>query len=315
MRFAAILFLALAWSAPAYAQRDPVHEALDAYALYQTDITEMLELQVMGPEDIDAALERAVRHDPARVSQGWIAYGALTAAQSPAFVRGVRSRVTAAGRAPVLRQVRRDITYARRRPPGAGEAIQLILAAGAADGARLATAGARYQEFGDRLEVSAWAHDTAALRDARNTRLRALSQHRRALNPAQAPILHINAASASPLTNAEAFGGARFWDALAARASARPPTTAWRESTVAAPSTDRMLTLAALVILNAAPSEPTRVAAMLDDQRTRHCLAMEQLQLRQCASVANYANEDAYCLARHGLTAPGQCFAAIAVAP
>jgi len=315
MRFVAILFLALAWSAPAYAQRDPVHEALDAYALYQNDITHLLEHQVLSPPDIDRTLERAVRHDPARVSQGWIAYGALTAAQSPAFVRGVRSRVTAAGRAPVLRQVRRDITYARRRPPGAGEAIQLILAASAADGARLATAGARYRAIGDTLDISAWTPSTAALRDARNGRLRALSRHRRDIDPAQAPLLHINAATAAPLTNADAFGGTRFWDALAARASPEPPATARRESTVAAPSTDRMLTLAALVILEAAPSEPTRVAAMLDDQRTRDCLAMEQLQLRQCASVANYANEDAYCLARHGLTAPGQCFAAIAVAP
>jgi hypothetical protein len=76
-----------------------------------------------------------------------------------------------------------------------------------------------------------------------------------------------------------------------------------------------MLTLAALMVVDATQSEAARVNAMLDDAPSRECLAMQQLQFRQCASVAHDPNEDAYCLARHGLAGPGQCFAGIARAP
>ncbi|MBC7769592.1 MAG: hypothetical protein H7124_12495, partial [Phycisphaerales bacterium] len=85
-------------AAPAGAQTGPLHQALDAYALYQSDVSALLDADIASEAALESALELAARHDPARVSRGWVAYGALAAAQSPAFVRGVRSRVTAAGR-------------------------------------------------------------------------------------------------------------------------------------------------------------------------------------------------------------------------
>lgn len=306
-----VFIAALLLAAPAAAQ-DAVHDALDAYALYQTDISAVLDLAIEDEDAMNTALERVARHDPARVSRGWIAYGALTAAQSPAFVAGVRSRVGSAGRAPVLRQLNRDITYARRRPPGADEAIALILNANAADTSRMSAAGNLYQGVGDAWAVDAPAHDTAARREARNTRLASLARERRALPEDFAPRLHIGALAATPLTDTDAFGGARFWDALAARTSPRPAALRWREANTAI--TNRMLTLAGLIITNAVASETTRVTAMLDDEHARECLAMQQLQFRQCVSVSNYPNEDAYCLARHGLTQPGACLS-IAAAP
>jgi hypothetical protein len=258
-------------------------------------------------------LELAARHDPSRVSRGWIAYGALTAAQSPAFVAGVRSRVSAAGRAPVLRQLRRDPTYARRRPPGSAEAIQLILSASAADGARMIAGGHRYEGIGQMLDQGLWPASASADRESRHARLRASAAETRTLAPVLASRLNVGALSASPVDNADALGGRRFWDAVAGRESTTPPAFVWestRQSTV-----DRMLTLAALIVVDASESETTRVAAMLDDEPSRECLAMQQLQYRQCASVAHDPNEDTYCLARHGLSGPGACFANLARAP
>src|SRR6185295_13308575 len=107
-------------SAPARA--DTVHEALEAYALYQNDVSVMLDLDVDSAQAVNGALARLSRHDPARVSRGWIAYGALTAAQSPAFAAGLESRVRQFGRAQVLQQLRNDVTYARRQPPGSSRA-------------------------------------------------------------------------------------------------------------------------------------------------------------------------------------------------
>jgi len=290
------------------ASAEPLHEAVDAYALFQTDVSSLAAMEVRDADAMDEALALALRHDPRRVAQGYLAYGALTAAQAPEFVAGVRSRVGAAGRAPVLRQLNADITYARRRPPGSAQAIGLILAASGADSARMLTIGERYTNLADTM---AYAPTQTEQRDQRSTRLRSLSTERLMLEPALAARIHPAALSASPLSDANAFGGARFWDALAGRATPTPSAVAWREANSG--RVNRMLTLAGLYIVNAGATP--RVREMLDDTRLGDCLAMEQLELRQCASVAASASEDAHCLARHGLTQSAACFADIGAPP
>ena len=111
--------------------------------------------------------------------------------------RGVRSRVRAAGRAAVLRQLTADLTYARNRPPGSGEAIQLVLHATNADADRLSDAATRARALGDTLRSAAWASAAQIDRDARSVRLRALAQ----ATPAPAPdlALRLRIAPAWPL--------------------------------------------------------------------------------------------------------------------
>jgi hypothetical protein len=305
-----VLFAVLLFAAPAKA--DPVHAAALDYARYQNDVTEMLRADINSAADLDAALTRAARHNPAAVARGWIAYGGLAAAQSPAFVNGVRGRVRAAGRAPVIRQLRRDITYARRRPPGAGEAIGIILSSAAADSARMTGAAHRYSGIGEARDMSAWQNVN---RGERDTGLRASIAGERTLPAAIAARVRIGALGATPLTSPDALGGARFWDAIAGRASPRPAPISWRLNNARADIADRMLTIGGLVVVEATESESERIAAVLDEPRTRECLELEQLQFRQCASVAHDSSEDAHCLARHGLTAPGACFAALVQAP
>lgn len=301
-------FLALAlWAGAAHAQTDPLYRAVDAYALYQGDVGVLLDAT---SGEVGPALELAARHDPARVSRGWIAYGALTAAQSPAFARGVQSRVRAAGRAPVLRQLRRDWGYARRRPPGSGEAIQLILAAIAADSARLQIASVHFRRIGDALVLTPVAGAPDG-RDARAARLRGLAGETRSLPPQLVRRLHVGALAGAPLSDADALGGRRFWDALFGRSSMAPPLRTLTEPRGSVAAVDRMLTLAALLIVDASGEETARVEAALDDPRSRECLTLELLQLRQCASVARAANEDAYCISRHGLERPAACFSAL----
>jgi hypothetical protein len=312
MRVALFLAAFLYCAAPAHAQTS-VEDALNAYALYQSDVTASLRAEINSAPDLNAALERAARHDPARVSRGWIAYGALTAAQSPAFVSGVRSRVRAAGRAAVMRQLRRDLTYARRRPPGANEATQLVLSTLAADGSRMAAAAQRYQGMAEVRLGGVWSASTAD-RDTRDTHMRRMSGERRAVPPAIARRLRLVALAEAPLSDANAFGGRRFWDAVEERASPTPPALGWSVRPDRLGALDRMLTLAGLVIVDATDAERARVDAALDDGVSRECLARERLQFLQCVSVAHDASEDAQCLARHGLTAPGACFA-IASAP
>lgn len=305
MRTIAVI-LALLCTAPAAAE--PLHDAVDAYAFYQSDISTLATLAVRDQDTMDEALLLAARHNPARVASGYLAYGALTAAQAPDFVAGVRSRITSAGRAPVLRQLNRDVTYARRRPPGSVQAIALILASSGDDSARMITIGARYSELADTI---AFAASDRGRRDQRSERLRDADRSAPNLSASFAARVHPSALSATPLTDATSFGGVRFWDALVRRDTHAPRTMARREANAA--RVNRMLTLAGLFVSEAGATP--RVREMLDDTRLRDCLAMEQLELRQCASVAASANEDAHCIARHGLTEPAACFAEIAVAP
>ena len=72
-----------------------------------------------------------------------------------------------------------------------------------------------------------------------------------------------------------------------------------------------MLTLGALIAAGG-DNDRTRVNALLDDPVTRHCMEMNQLELRQCLSVSVDSSERAYCVGRHALTGPGVCVSAMA---
>lgn len=298
----------MCWCGQAGAQSDPLHRAVDAYALYHADIGQLAVLDLRAPGAADRALELAARHDPERLSRGWMAYGALVSAQSPAFAHGVESRVRAAGRAPVLRQLRRDLSYARRRPPGSAEAIQFILAAAANDHARLLAAGERVARAARDMDGAALGGDDAQ-RAARNARLRVLFREPRSIAPELQTALHLGALAAAPQRDAEDLGGRLFWNALFRADAPAPRAGPWRERAPA--TTDRMLTLGALLIVGATQAERTRAEAAMDDAALSRCLTMEQLNLRQCVSASHFANEDLFCLARHGLEGPAACFGVI----
>lgn len=283
--------------AAAPARADNMRDAVEAYALYQTDVSALLDADIGSADAVNSALRRISRHDPDQVARGWIAYGALVAAQSPAFAAGVQRQVRNDGRGNVIAQLRGDPGFARRAPAGANEAIRLILSAAASDSARAANAGARYDHVARTRSAESWRRDTAA---AGLTRV--------SLTPAMRERLNVGALAATPLTDAEAFGGRRFWDSLAGREVRAPRARGAREQASHAAVTDRMLTVAALVVANASTRDRSR---MLDEPITRSCLEMQQLQLRQCLSVAHDAGENAYCLGHHGLTGPGQCFSAL----
>lgn len=291
---------ALLGAAPARA--DTTHDALEAYALYQNDVSLLLDLEIDSAQAINGALARLSRHDPARVSRGWIAYGALTAAQSPAFAAGIEFRARETGRAQVLRLLRSDVTYARQSP-GSSRAVQLILNAASADSARATSAGARYDHIA-RSSNAAWI--SSSEEHVGFTRASAR------LTPAMRERLRVGALEASPMDDVAEFGGRGFWDSLAGREAQAPRARGRREQRLYADVTNRMLTLAALVVLDAADSERRSTAALLDEPLTQQCLAMQRLQLRQCLSVSVDASERTYCLGRHGLAGPGSCFSAIA---
>jgi hypothetical protein len=285
--FAAVGSLALICSSSAYA--DPVHDALEAYALYQNDVSTLLDADING-RTVDAALARVQRHNSDQVARGWIAYGALTAAQSPRFADAIEDRIRE-GRAPFLRALREDITYARQQR--GAPAIELILDAASADNARLEFAGARYDRYA-RSAAGMRATQRASADLGGETRLSSDMLDR--------------LRGAGRVQSTSAYGSATYWDSLSGREGRSPRARAGREASPYASVTDHMLTLAALVVADATQAERRRVSALLDEPLTQQCMHMQRLQLRQCVSVSVDPGERAYCLAMHGLNGPGSCF-------
>lgn len=287
--FAAVATLAVLGTVSAHA--DAVHDALEAYALYQNDVSTLLDADING-RTVDAALTRVQRHNSDQVARGWIAYGALTAAQSPRFADAIEDRARD-GRAPLLRALRDDVTYARRLQ--GAPAIDLILDAASADNARLQVAGERYDR---------WAHTAASTR-----RTAAASADLGGETRLSADMLDRLRGAGRVQSSSAVYGSAAYWDSLVGRDARTGRVRGGSEAREYASVTDHMLTLAAIIAADGVSSERARVSEMLSEPLTQQCMEMQRLQLRQCLSVSVDNGERAYCLAHHGLNGPGACFA------
>ncbi len=286
--------VALVATPPAFAER--LHEALEAYALYQNDVSTMLDVDIENARTVDAALARLTRHDPNRVSRGWIAYGALTAARSPRFADSIENLIDDDGRSNVLRLLRADTAFARRQR-NSDQAVQFILTAASADAARAAQAGSRY----DRFARTAGSLQLAATGGGDLPGLTRLSPD----------MLERLRGTGRVSRTRLAYGEAGFWDAMSGRDGRAARARSGREERSYATVTDHMLTLAAIVVADGERSERSRVDTLLDEPLTQQCMQMQQLQLRQCLSVSIDGAERAYCLGQHALAGPGSCFSAI----
>ncbi len=294
-----------------------LRSAVNAYAAYQSDVSELRASQVENAEELETALDRVARHNRDSFTRGWIAYGAYTAAQSPAFVQGVRDAAAYYGRDAVIWAVTVDPSYARGLRGGA-EATRVLLDSANADSARIINVADRYQELAYSIQRQRWANSVAPRQDARVQRVRTLGAEGAPANavPADyAPRLSATTASGSPSANS--YGGRRFWDSLrggpeVVEVSSTPANARFSVNATRAQALDRMAAVAALQALDATDSHQSAVTQLLSDPRSRDCLEMAQLQLYQCMSAARFRYENAFCLGQHGLRDVGQCIGAVA---
>lgn len=295
---------------------DPLVYAVQPYAMYQTAIGDMRGGSLRSQRDLDQALDKVAAHNRHLLSRGLIAYGAMTAAQSPAFVNGVRETAAFYGRDGFIRGLMFDHGYARTLK-GAPEAEQLLLAAIGADGDRVIRIGDQYKDQAFAVQRERWGATVAQRMSQRGNALRALADAAGHTVPAPdlAARLSPTALSVSPTTDPSAFGGAWFWDML--RAS--PQNTAVQTSMAVGPPSiamapvdrtlaiNQMMTLAALYALDATKDPQVPVADLLTETNTVNCFEMVQTQLRQCTSAARFHFESAFCLAEQGLQNMGKC--------
>lgn len=293
-----------------------LHTAITAYAAYQSDVSELRASNLRDANALETALDRVAHHNRDALTRGWIAYGAQTAAQSPAFVQGVRDAAAYYGRDAVIWAVTVDPSYARGLR-GGQEATRLLLDSASADSARIINVADRYQELAYSLQRQRWANAVAPQQAARVQRVRSLGREGAPASavPADlAPRLSVTPLSLSPASDPSAYGGRRFWDAVRGGpqvTEVASVTYQWRPNVTRAEALDRMTAVAALQALDAADSNQSAVGRLISDPRSRDCFEMAQLQLYQCMSAARFRYENAFCLGQHGLRDIGQCIGAV----
>lgn len=305
---------------PAEGQADgDLRAAVTAYAAYHNDVTELRSGTMSNANQLEAALERVARHNREQLTRGWVAYGAQTAAQSPAFVQGVRDAAAYYGRDAVVWALSVDPSYARGLRGGA-EATRLMLESANADSARIIGVADRYQELAYSLQRQRWANSVAPQQAARVQRMRTLGVSGAPADAVPAdisPRLSVAPVSLSPGSDPNVYGGRRFWDALRGGANvtpvaATPVSTQWRVNVTRGEALDRMASVAALQALDAIDDNRSAVSRLISDQRSTDCFQMAQLQLYQCMSAARFRYENAFCLGQHGLRDIGVCIGAVA---
>ena len=293
--------------------------AVTAYAAYQSDVSELRSTEVRNANDLEGALDRVARHNRDALTRGWVAYGGSIAAQSPAFVQGVRDAAAYYGRDAVIWAVTVDPSYARGLR-GGNEATRMLLDSANADAARIVSVADRYQEMAYSMQRQRWANSVAPQQAARVQRVRALAvagAPSTAVPSEVSPRLSVAVLSISPTNDPTAYGGRRFWDALrggpdVVAVSSTPVTYQWRVNPTRGEALDRMAAVGALEALEAVDTNQSAVARLISDPRSRDCFEMAQLQLYQCMSAARFRYENAFCLGQHGLRDMGTCIGAVA---
>lgn len=300
------------------AENADLRTAVTAYAAYQNDVSDLRSSTIGNANQLEAALDRVARHNRDALTRGWVAYGANIAAQSPAFVQGVRDAAAYYGRDAVIWAVSVDPSYARGLR-GGQEATRLLLDSANADSARIIAVADRYQELAYSLQRQRWANAVAPGQAARVQRVRGLGREGAPASAVPAEMvtrLTVQPLTLSPSSDPTAFGGRRFWDALrggeVVEVASQPAAQQWRVNAPRGPALDRMAAIAALQALDAVESNQSAVGRLISDPRSRDCFEMAQLQLYQCMSAARFRYENAFCLGQHGLRDIGTCIGAVA---
>ncbi len=299
-------------SAAAEGVSDPLSQAAALYATYNGDVTDVKTSGFKSTHDIDRSLNNLGGHNPDQLSQGWMAYSALIAAQNSEFRAAVFDIEGYYGREVFVTGLRNDPRYARTLN-GGNSAVSASLSAVNADSKRLIGAAAYVKEQAYSLQGTSWAKGRV-----RNTGAKAdgLLASTRTGIPARSAMLR---AMSSPeingvLTTAGQSGSPSVWDSVSSAASSiRVPAFTGslagtnRIARGKEPIADRITTLAAFRIIGSDPSSAQSMRVAMQDRESSACLNMANLNLQQCVAAAHNYYEVPFCIGEHALADVGQC--------
>lgn len=258
-----------------------VAEAASIYVTFMREAA-MIEPGFTSAAAIQDAIRRGAAYEPAQLSRGMIAYGAILALQSPEFVQGVRTYAPdPAVRQQVVARIVADPAYAATLP-GADAAAGLIIDTIGRDSAAMLLIADAVEEDAYTIQGRGdprrrWATVPVADRSVRLEGAKALS----AVNMLP-----------SAEESARLFAAANTGSGLSlSSAQAGPPYT---------PAVVRALAVAALAALGAGGDDArANTEALTVEQNSEFCLNMSKLMLFQCLAASRPSYEDMFCIGRH----------------
>lgn len=299
----------------------PITEAAATYATFQTKVSDVQEAPLSGPEHLEDTLTEFGGQHPQRLSEGWISYSALVAAQSEEFAAAVRDIDAFYGRDRVTLGLRNDVGYARTLE-GGDDALQAALSANASDSRRISSAAAFVKDQARTLQHAPWANKRIHDGSQRAEKLQLAAQTGQPMATA-ALSLFSTADIENALINAGRPGASSLWDSVAMLAAEAPMATVasftpsfgaktYEVNPKRKATADRIVTLAAYHVLDAAADNPTEVKVAMQDRPTSQCIDWSQMQLRACVSAASSRYDLSYCLSEHAIADTGACFGDVA---
>ena len=236
------------------------------------------------PASVQRAVKAGADYQPDQLQQGIVAYAAMIALRSPAFVEGVRAQAQA------------DPGFADRlaaqpaailRAPGAAQAAMDVTGVLRAHGVLLQTTGRAIGKAAYDIQAQAWSKQPVS-------------------NPVEV-LAAVKAEAAQPRA-ADAPSEKMLLQSLvsAPRADAAGPPSA-------TPAVVRGLAIAALAVMGrAGDKEDLRVSTLLHDELAADCLKLAMLNMNQCLAAAGPHYDDVFCVGEHAVGETARCVSASA---
>jgi len=294
-----------------------------AYAGYQGEVSTMNKsAPLKSADDLDKALNTFGAQNPNQLSEGWISYSAMVAAQNKEFADAVKDIDGYYGRDRVVTGMQNDPAYARSLK-GGEKALQTALAVNSRDASRISSAAAFVKDQAYKLQDIAWGKSRLKSAGATASQLKVNAKTVKPVADAAktffaGPDLNLAIADAS------AGQGSSIWDKVGLlTASAAPSAVTAIQAPAANASAlkvdprregtaNRIVTLAAFHVLEAEKSNKDDVVGAMKDKPTYDCIDWSQLQLQACVSAAYTRADLSFCLAEHAIGDAGACFASVA---
>ncbi len=300
-----------------------LQSAAAAYAEYQGEVSNISSSPIAGEKDLDQALDTFGGQNADQLSSGWISYSALIASRNDEFAASIRDIDSFYGRDRVMTGMKNDIGYARGLP-GGEHALQMALAVNSKDASRISSAAGFVKDQAYKLQDVSWGKKR--LRNPGDTvsKLKLSAATTRPIADAAqkffaTPDLDLVLASAASTSDKESvwdkislFTASAPASALSAIAPVAPArATSLRVQPKREATANRIVTLAAFEVLEAAKTHEKDVKTAIKDRPTHDCIDWSQVQLRACVSAAYTRADLSFCLAEHAIGDQGACFAEV----
>lgn len=293
---------------------DPISESAAVYMTYQSDAESVAAKPFKSAGDIEAALGTMGAYNADQLSQGWMAYSAMIAAQDPKFAGKVRDIYAFYGPG-ALKSFAKGDGYARSLE-GGDDAVGAAVSVTKTDLSKIYSSAAVVKEQGYSLQGYGWAKARIHNGNERSRTVQALQLKGRSADNMIVTAL----TSASPLsgetkagvitvaaTADDVAGAVRLPAFLTSGFTGNREKVKFGKEAVA----DQIASLAALRVIGTDSVDQARLKTVMTERTSQSCLKMENLELQGCVASVGQQFEVPHCISAHAMAEVADCLGSV----